>query len=185
MDIAKSHDEYAAAAAVLSVPTPGGGGVGGAGGGDRPTTPVMSSFRPSDNAKLYALPQDPRNVGYSTLRPTKKPPASTLTTPSTPPANSTVLSSRSKSLPPRSGRPSLVTVKSDETDNRPRVSVTVNSTPLIPDPDYGSEDEPEEEEEHQVSTERQSRKMEKGMPKLQSFCTDILKAKSLRLCICL
>ena len=126
VDVTKSHGEYAAASAAVAVlPVPG--------GGERPTTPVMSSFRPSDNAKLYALPQ-----GYSaTLRPTKKPPLSSLTTP-TP----------------------------------PRVSVTVNSTPLIPDPDYESQEEAEVEE-------QQSPGRSTSMPKSQSFCSDFLKAKSL------
>jgi hypothetical protein len=55
VDVTKAHSEYAAVAAA---------------GGDRPSTPVMSSFQPSDNAKLYALPEDMKNVGVMTLRPT-------------------------------------------------------------------------------------------------------------------
>ena len=187
VDVAKSHSEYAAVAAAAAT------------GGERPTTPVMSSFRPSDNAKLYALPEDLKNVGYMTLRPTgcKK-----VTVPQTgsPPSSS---ASRSKSLPPRSSRPSVV-VKPATKNEESRVSVTVNSTPVIPDPDYDSEEEAQSrhasraprtivtpgssageprtklliEIKQQHPQQQQQQKEGGNLPKSQSFCSDILKAKS-------
>ena len=200
IDVDKSHSEYAAAtaAAVAAVA---------ANGPERPTTPVMSSFRPSDNAKLYALPQDVKNVGYMTLRPTpsKKMVAPPAAVGGSPPLSS--LASRSKSLPPRCARPN-VAVKAD--GQEPRVSVTVNSTPVIPDPDYDSEADVSRKKRlaamapvsrvNQIVTqgigeqqrskllieiqphhpEQQQRENGGGtLPKSQSFCADILKAKSL------
>ncbi|XP_046439349.1 SH3 and multiple ankyrin repeat domains protein 3-like isoform X6 [Daphnia pulex] len=209
VDVTKAHSEYAAVAAA---------------GGDRPTTPVMSSFRPSDNAKLYALPEDMKNVGYMTLRPTGSKKMTNVQSSMTgsPPSSA---ASRSKSLPPRSSRPN-VQVKSAKNEE-PRVSVTVNSTPLIPDPDYDSEEEaaqnglaagkasrmmvahstaadnepprtkllieikPQSQpiEIKQPNPPRQPQRVEvegrksegnrASLPKSQSFCADILKAKSL------
>ena len=209
VDVTKAHSEYAAVAAAA---------------GDRPTTPVMSSFRPSDSAKLYALPEDMKNVGYMTLRPTgskKMTNVSSMT--GSPPSSA---ASRSKSLPPRSSRPN-VQVKSVKNEEA-RVSVTVNSTPVIPDPDYNDSEEeaaaaaqnglgkasrmivahgavdneprtkllieikpqsPPIEIKQQMNPPRQqqrvemeSRKLEGNrgsLPKSQSFCADIVKAKSL------
>uniref|UniRef100_A0A0P5I0W8 SH3 and multiple ankyrin repeat domains protein n=1 Tax=Daphnia magna TaxID=35525 RepID=A0A0P5I0W8_9CRUS len=200
VDVTKSHSEYAAVAAA---------------GGDRPTTPVMSSFRPSDNAKLYALPEDLKNVGYMTLRPIGSKKIATVSTITGSPPSSAA--SRSKSLPPRSSRPN-VQVKQPTKNEEPRVSVTVNSTPLIPDPDYDSEEEAHQngilaqgkasccvvvghescdseprtkllieikqqppQKQHRVEVD--GRKLEGGnrgsLPKSQSFCADLLKAKSL------
>lgn len=177
VDVGKPYSEYAvAAAAATSLPSPG----------DRPTTPVMSSFRPSDNAKLYATPEEAKAVGYMTLRPTKKP----STSPTSSPA------SRSMSLPPRSVRPNVLVKSSPPKAEEPRVSVTVNSAPLIPEPDYDSEDDtkscnsikaapPRPQQtpnklliEIKQTGQQQKREPSGGMSKSQSFCADILRAKS-------
>lgn len=177
VDLTKSHSEYAVAAGTCGDP--------------RPTTPVMSSFRPSDNAKLYALPEDAKNVGYMTLRPTgsKKPPspappASPASAGSSP---SSSAASRSKSLPPRSVRPNVAVKAAPIKKEEARVNVIVNSTPLIPDPDYDSEEESKSQVNVQqgptrvrIEIKQQSppHQPQPGMSKSQSFCADILTAKS-------
>lgn len=188
IDVDKSHSEYAAVAAAAAA------------GSERPTTPVMSSFRPSDNAKLYALPEDVKNVGYMTLRPqgSKKIPVSQT---GSPPSSS---ASRSKSLPPRSSRPNVLVKTGPPKNEEPRVSVTVNSTPVIPDPDYDSEgdnhknlagkssrmivahgtggSEPRTKLLIEIKQQQPPPRGEVvggSLPKSQSFCADILKAKSL------
>ena len=191
VDLTKSHSEYAVTA-----------------GGDpaRPTTPVMSSFRPADNAKLYALPEDAKSVGYMTLRPTSssKKPASPAPPASAGSSPSSSAAARSKSLPPRSVRPN-VAVKSatgsptKQQHEEPRVNVIVNSTPLIPDPDYDSDEEIHHKNNnhtaeiyarHPIQQQHPPTRVRieinqqppssppGGLPKSQSFCADILKAKS-------
>lgn len=211
VDLTKSHSEYAVAAAGALC-----------GSDPRPTTPVMSSFRPSDAAKVYALPEDAKNVGYMTLRPSpnaaKKPQVSlaspSASSPSSSSSSSTSAASRSKSLPPRTARPNVSIKSGQATGNNPeasspRISLVVNSTPIIPDPDYGSDDD-EATDKHSSSAtvnsrsppldigqpqsklrieikhqqppqqhQQQQQQQQSSLPKSQSFCADILKAKSL------
>ncbi len=172
LDMTKSYSEYAVSAAAPS-------------GDPRPTTPVMSSFRPADNAKLYALPEDAKGVGYSTLRPSssaaKKPPPSPSSAGSSSSSSSSSLSSsasRSKSLPPRSVRPNVTIKQSNNEESTNRVSLVVNSTPIIPDPDYESDDDGNNKPQSRLRIEIKQENTS-TLPKSQSFCSDILKAKSL------
>lgn len=179
---AKSHSEYATGYAVVTA-------------AERPVTPVMSSFRPSDNAKLYATPEDSQNVGYMTLRSAKK--VATSPTSSASSASSASSTNRSKTLPSRNARPGLLTKATGvDPEAQGRVTVTVNSSPLIPDPDYDVEEEFREpcngilrKQDSSACVNNGRVKIEikgngngigsvAGLPKSQSFCSDILKAKS-------
>lgn len=175
---AKPHSEYATGYAVVPA-------------AERPVTPVMSSFRPSDNAKLYATPEDSQNIGYMTLRSAKK--VVTSPTSSASSGSSGSSAARSKSLPPRSVRPGLLTKAAGvDPQTQGRVTVTVNSAPLIPDPDYDVDEDFREScngilkkkdssgcmNHGQVKIEIKDTGSGVGLPKSQSFCSDILKAKS-------
>lgn len=185
VDVTKSHSEYAFVTGASS---------------ETPSTPVMSSFRPSDNAKLYALPEDAKNTAFMTLRPATAKPVAT----STP--------TRTHSLPLRSIRPN-VSVKSAAVARSVELKGEgAQSTPPIPDPDYDEDDHARAlysgnvmnnakrqvslNEFSVISTRRSQDRQSNddldeefdkvsidvrhaGMAKSQSFCADILKAKSL------
>ena len=64
-----SKGEYVAAKSNNKNKDGGIGGIGGVGGGGGDGGEIMSSFRPSDNAKLYASPEDVKTVGFRSRPP--------------------------------------------------------------------------------------------------------------------
>lgn len=67
VDVTNPHSEYAIASGVAAGAATPSGDAAGASSTSSSLSP-MSSFRPSDGAKLYALPEDVESVGYSTLQ---------------------------------------------------------------------------------------------------------------------
>ena len=210
VDVSNPHSEYA-----IVTGTP-----------ESASASVMSSFRPSDSAKLYALPEDVESVGYSTLRPQSST-KNSQNSAAAAAAAAAAVAARSHSLPPRSVRPLISktngslrngkNVNSGSLDES-RVTLTVNASPVIPEPDYDVDDvdnnqttpksvlksnsrpsgrdlstfspsghswknldksDDASDAEHHPSVRIEIKQSGFNMPKSQSFCADILKAKSL------